>query len=108
MKETMSKIVAPQPVLTFKFCIAQYQHKDHIVYYFVFKHYFFYMQCDRTLALDAFLKNVSVGGDKIAIFGCGCSIATEAVAEISSYWNITHVRNIYACMCSFFFVWHKN
>ena len=50
------------------------------------------MQCDRTLALDAFLKNISTYGNKLAVFGCGCSIATEAVAEISHFWNITHVR----------------
>ena len=28
---------------------------------------------------------------KIAVIGCGCSTATEPVAEISHYWNITHV-----------------
>lgn len=52
------------------------------------------MQCDRTLSLDAFLSNVSVGSEKIAVFGCGCSLATEAVAEISSFWNITHVSYV--------------
>lgn len=55
---------------------------------------YFQLQCDRSVALDEFLKSVSVGSDKIALFGCGCSIATEAVAEISSFWNITHVSFI--------------
>ena len=49
------------------------------------------MQCNREDALYSFLSDVSVGADKIAIIGCGCSVATEAVAEISSFWNITHV-----------------
>ena len=50
-----------------------------------------FLQCNSTLALGAFLSNVSVGSDKIAVIGCGCSVATEAVAAISSFWNITHV-----------------
>ena len=31
---------------------------------------------------------------KIAVIGSGCSVATEATADISHYFNITHVRNI--------------
>lgn len=52
------------------------------------------MQCNSTLALNAFLSNVSVGSDKIAVIGCGCSLATEAVAAISAFWNITHVSHV--------------
>ena len=57
----------------------------------VTNHTLIFLQCERYLAFDAFLKNVSVDADKIAVIGTGCSIATEAVAEISSFWNITHV-----------------
>ena len=46
------------------------------------------------MALNAFFKNISVGPEKIAVIGCGCSVATEAVAEISSFWNITQVSTI--------------
>ena len=28
---------------------------------------------------------------KLAVVGCGCSIATEPVAEISHQWNISQV-----------------
>lgn len=50
-----------------------------------------YPQCNRAMAFDAFFNNISNGADKIAVIGCGCSLATEPIAEISSYWNITHV-----------------
>ena len=29
---------------------------------------------------------------KIALIGCGCSVATEPVAEISHKWNISQVQ----------------
>ena len=32
---------------------------------------------------------------KIAVIGCDCSTATEPVAEINHYWNITHVSIIF-------------
>ena len=32
---------------------------------------------------------------KIAVVGCGCSVATEPVAEISHYWNIPQVSLIH-------------
>ena len=39
-----------------------------------------------------FFKDTQLGAvPKIAVVGCGCSTATEPVAEISHYWNITHV-----------------
>ena len=50
-------------------------------------------QCDRTDSLDAYFKTVqSEGSPLIALLGCGCSPATEPVAEISHYENIIHVR----------------
>ena len=54
-------------------------------------------QCDRTASLDAFFASVVYDEDstrdKIAILGCGCSVATEPVAEISHRWNISQVSN---------------
>lgn len=29
---------------------------------------------------------------KLAVIGCGCSVPTEPVAEISDQWNISHVK----------------
>ena len=47
----------------------------------------------------------------IALLGCGCSVATEPVADISHRWNITqvgiielickHTRKVYAVTISF-------
>ena len=31
------------------------------------------------------------GPTKVAIIGAGCSVATEPVADISHFYNITHV-----------------
>ena len=31
---------------------------------------------------------------KLAVIGCGCSVATEPVAEISHQWNISQVRQL--------------
>ena len=38
---------------------------------------------------------ITTGPPKLAVLGCGCSVATEPVAEISDFWNITHVRKCY-------------
>ena len=52
------------------------------------------MQCSRTESLNVFFNEVQVSYvPKIAIIGCGCSTATEPVAEISHYWNISQVVN---------------
>jgi len=42
-------------------------------------------------SINSFGHMISTGPPKLAVLGCGCSIATEAVAEISHIWNITHV-----------------
>jgi len=34
---------------------------------------------------------ITTGPPKLAVLGCGCSIATEPVAEISDFWNLTHI-----------------
>ena len=53
---------------------------------------FYFMLCSRTKSLDAFFSEIQASSlPKIAIIGCGCSPATEPVAEISHYWNISQV-----------------
>ena len=53
-------------------------------------------QCTRTNSLEAFFEDfVSSSTPKIALVGCGCSPATEPVAEISHYWNISQVSYVY-------------
>ena len=44
-------------------------------------------------SLDAFFDDILLQPDsvKIALIGCGCSVATEPVAEISHKWNISQV-----------------
>ena len=51
-----------------------------------------HMQCSRDSSLKSFLRQITTGVNKVALLGCGCSSATEPVAEISGFWNITHVR----------------
>jgi hypothetical protein len=63
-------------------------------------------KCTRTGSLDAFFNDTQPGSvPKIAVVGCGCSTATEPVAEISHYWNITHVR-IIPVNCKILATWH--
>ena len=46
------------------------------------------------MALNALFNQIIPGPVKLAVIGSGCSVATEATADISHYYNITHVRNI--------------
>ena len=52
-----------------------------------------FIQCNRGRSLDAFFDDVVLQPDsvKIGLIGCGCSVATEPVAEISHKWNISQV-----------------
>ena len=52
-----------------------------------------FIQCNRGRSLDAFFDDFLLQPDsvKIALIGCGCSVATEPVAEISHKWNISQV-----------------
>ena len=51
------------------------------------------LQCHHTVSVDTYLKGIFVDvPKKLAVVGCGCSVATEPVAEISHQWNISHVR----------------
>ena len=61
------------------------------------------MQCDRTQSLAEFFSDFLLEPDpvKIALIGCGCSVATEPVAEISHRWNISQVYS-YILQCIVF------
>ena len=54
------------------------------------------MQCQYVKSLDAFFQEIQSPPVKLAIIGCGCSVATEPVAAISHHWNISHVRHIFS------------
>ena len=49
------------------------------------------MQCDRTIALQALHTELLQPPTKIGIIGSGCSVVTEPTAEVSRYYNLTHV-----------------
>lgn len=51
-------------------------------------------QCQHVRALDVFFDGIQVDPVEIAVIGCGCSVATAPVAEISHRWNIPQVRLI--------------
>ena len=54
-------------------------------------------QCHRGRSLDAFFDAIESEVQFISIVGCGCSPATEPVAEISHQWNISQVHTILYC-----------
>ena len=49
------------------------------------------IQCNRTVSLRALHAQLFNPPTKIASMGSGCSIATEASAEVSHFYNITQV-----------------
>ena len=61
------------------------------------------MQCNRTHSLNAFFGEMRREHplQYVAVVGCGCSIATEPVAEVSHYYNIPMVGvGVYgSCHC---------
>ena len=56
--------------------------------------YILSIQCHRGRSLDAFFDGIQSDPVKLAVVGCGCSIATEPVAEISHQWNISQVASV--------------
>ena len=76
----------------------------HIIYLNFYKHLFFdlifsichniIMQCLHVNALNVFFDGIQTEPVEIAVVGCGCSFATEPVAEISHRWSIPQVHNI--------------
>ena len=53
-------------------------------------------QCETyaTVALDALYTQLLHPPTKIGIIGSGCSVATETTAQVSHYYNITHVSSV--------------
>ncbi len=51
----------------------------------------FYMQCNRQTSHAAFFTQMFQPPVKLGIIGAGCSVATEAVAEVAYYYNLTQV-----------------
>ena len=58
-----------------------------------------YMQCNFIDAQRTFLEQITSGQTKIALIGCGCSLATEPVVVSSDFWNITHVSTMSCEVC---------
>ena len=61
-------------------------------------------QCNRTVALGGLFTQLHSSRQKVALIGSGCSLATEATAEISHYNNLTQVDsccNLVLCAPSF-------
>ena len=56
-----------------------------------------FIQCNRGRSLDAFFDDFLLQPDsvKIALIGCGCSVATEPVAEIRHKWNVSQVLHVH-------------
>ena len=63
----------------------------HIQYQKLVTRIILHLQCNRTVALDAFFQQILQDPVKISWIGSGCSVATEPTAEISHYYNITQV-----------------
>ena len=51
------------------------------------------LQCDRIMSLDSYFEQMNAGPVKVAWLGSGCSVATEATAEVSHYFNIAQVKH---------------
>ena len=49
------------------------------------------LQCQHIRSLDDFFLDIQMDPVEIAVIGCGCTVATEPVAEISHRWNIPQV-----------------
>ena len=51
-----------------------------------------FLQCDRTQSFDTFFQEIqSEGPPNIALLGCGCSTASEPIAEVIHHWNTSQV-----------------
>ena len=50
------------------------------------------MQCNRTRSLELFFATMPQATPPVlGLLGCGCSVASEPVAEIIHHWNISQV-----------------
>eukprot|EP00731_Ephydatia_muelleri_P020912 Em0013g639a len=48
-------------------------------------------QCHSDRSLDVFFQAIQSAPVKLAIIGCGCSVATVPVAAISHHWNVSQI-----------------
>ena len=56
------------------------------------------MQCDETLSLSLFFAAVAEASPVLGVVGGGCSVASEAMAQIMHHWNISQVNiSVFAC-----------
>ena len=56
------------------------------------------MQCNKTAALDGFfVQLLQPPQHKVALIGSGCSVATEATAQIAHYYDIIQVAGLIMC-----------
>lgn len=62
--------------------------------HFITTVYYSLIQCLRSESLDQFFNGIQSQPVKLAVVGCGCSVATEPVAEISHRWNISQVEQL--------------
>ena len=57
------------------------------------------MQCFRTRSLDVFFASVAQATPSVlGLLGCGCSVASESVAEVVHHWNISQVSDDSNCI----------
>lgn len=68
---------------------------DQMVTFLLYIHGLSHIQCNRTVALDAFFKQIVHHPVKIAWIGSGCPVATTPTAEISHHYNITQVQLVH-------------
>ena len=50
-------------------------------------------ECSREAALQEFFGQMNSSRQILALIGLGCSLATEAIAEISQYYSLILVRS---------------
>ena len=50
-----------------------------------------HFECNHTVGLDAFFKQIFSDVPKVGIIGSGCSLATEPTADNSPFYNLTQV-----------------
>ena len=50
-----------------------------------------YIQCNREVALDAYFKQMKYPPVKVGWVASGCSLATQPIAELTHFYNITQV-----------------
>ena len=68
-------------------------HSSSTDFFNIIMYVYIYMQCERRSALETYFNILEADGPPIlALIGCGCSLATEPVAEIANFNDIVHVR----------------